>query len=62
MPSIKNIIFFGRLKVSDESSNKQTGTKKNWKEIAEVRMILYVVPVGLTLALIGFILSQITGR
>ena len=48
--------------MSDESSNKQTGTKKNWKEIAEVRMIMYVVPVGLTLALIGFILSQITGR
>jgi hypothetical protein len=48
--------------VSDESPNKETGTKKNWKDIAEVRMILYVVPVGLTLALIGFILSQITGR
>ena len=46
----------------NENPNKETGTKKNWKEIAEVRMILYVVPVGLTLALIGFILSQVAGR
>ncbi len=46
----------------DEAPKKETGTKKNWKDIAEVRMILYVVPVGLTLALIGFILSQVTGR
>ncbi len=48
--------------MSDESPTKETGTKKNWKDIAEVRMILYVVPVGLTMALIGFILSQIAGR
>ncbi len=48
--------------MSDESSKKESGTKKNWKDIAEVRMIMYVVPVGLTMALIGFILSQIAGR
>ena len=49
--------------MSDETSKKQeTGTKKNWKEIAEVRMLMYVIPVGLTMALIGFILSQIANR
>ncbi len=36
--------------------------KKKWTEIAEVRMIMYVVPVGLALALIGFILSQLSGH
>ena len=46
----------------DDNPNKETGTKKNWKDIAEVRMIMYVVPVGLTMALIGFILSQVAGR
>ena len=35
---------------------------KSWTQIAEVRMIMYVVPVAILLALIGFILSQITQR
>lgn len=43
-------------------SKKETETKKDWKDIAEVRMVLYVVPVGLAMALIGYILSQIAGR
>jgi len=48
--------------LSEESTKKDAGTKKNWKDIAEVRMVMYVVPVGIAVALIGFILSQITGR
>ncbi len=48
--------------MTDETPKQETGTKKNWKDIAEVRMVMYVVPVGLALALIGFILSQVTGR
>jgi len=31
---------------------------KKWTEIAEVRMLLYVVPVGIALALIGLLLSK----
>jgi hypothetical protein len=34
--------------------------KKNWKEIAEVRMLMYVIPVGIAMAIIGLILSQIS--
>lgn len=48
--------------MAEEDSKKEPKTKKSWKDIAEVRMVLYVVPVGLALALIGYILSQITGR
>lgn len=32
--------------------------EKKWLEIAEVRMVLYVVPVGILLAIIGYILSR----
>jgi hypothetical protein len=35
---------------------------KKWTEIAEVRMLLYVIPVGTALAIVGFILSQFSGR
>jgi carbon monoxide dehydrogenase subunit G len=31
---------------------------KSWMQIAEVRMLMYVIPVGLVLALIGLLLSQ----
>jgi hypothetical protein len=48
--------------LAEEVSKKETETKKSWKDIAEVRMVLYVVPVGLAMALIGYILSQIAGR
>jgi hypothetical protein len=47
--------------LAEEAPKKEVETKKSWKDIAEVRMILYIVPVGLALALIGFILSQIAG-
>ncbi len=33
---------------------------KGWLQIAEVRMLLYVIPVGLALAVIGLLLSQCT--
>jgi hypothetical protein len=48
--------------LAEQVSKKETEKTKSWKDIAEVRMVLYVVPVGLALALIGFILSQIAGR
>lgn len=35
---------------------------KKWTEIAEVRMLLYVIPVGAVMAIVGFILSQLSGR
>ena len=35
------------------------GEKRNWKDIAEVRMFLYVVPIGILLAIIGYILSTL---
>ncbi len=49
---------------SKEVEVKETNTpeKKNWKDIAEVRMLMYVIPVGAALALIGLILSQISYR
>ena len=34
--------------------------ENNWLEIAEVRMVLYVVPAGIILAIIGYVLSRFT--
>jgi len=34
--------------------------EKNWLEIAEVRMVLYVVPAGIIFAIIGYVLSRFT--
>jgi len=34
--------------------------EKNWLEIAEVRMVLYVVPAGIIMAIIGYVLSRFT--
>ncbi len=48
--------------MAEDTTKKEPESKKSWKDIAEVRMVLYVVPVGLALALVGFILSQITAR
>jgi hypothetical protein len=45
-----------------ESKETKPEGKKNWKDIAEVRMLLYVIPVGVALAIIGLILSQISYR
>lgn len=33
---------------------------KSWTQIAEVRMVLYVVPIAIVIAIIGYILSRIT--
>jgi carbon monoxide dehydrogenase subunit G len=35
---------------------------KSWTQIAEVRMLMYVIPAGILLALIGYILSQLAHR
>ena len=44
-----------------ENNGKAT-EKKKWTEIAEVRMLMYVIPVGIAMALLGFILSQLSGQ
>jgi len=31
---------------------------RRWLDIAEVRMVLYVVPMGILLAIIGYLLSR----
>ena len=46
--------------MTEEVSKKAAGTQKSWKDIAEVRMVLYVVPAGLIMALIGYILSTVS--
>jgi hypothetical protein len=49
----------------EEIQKKESGKPaptKNWRSIPEIRMVLYVVPVGTALALIGLILSQISYR
>jgi hypothetical protein len=43
-------------------NNTEDSKKKNWKEIAEVRMLMYVIPVGIALALLGLVLSQLSGH
>ena len=46
----------------EEIEKKESGKPapaKDWKSIPEVRMVMYVIPVGTVLALIGLILSQI---
>ncbi len=45
-----------------ETNKAQEPEKKNWKEIAEVRMLMYVIPVGIAMALIGLLLSQFSGH
>ncbi len=46
----------------DETKTTQEPEKKNWKDIAEVRMLMYVIPVGILMAIIGLILSQLSGH
>jgi hypothetical protein len=38
---------------------QSAGEKRSWKDIAEVRMFMYVIPVGILLAIIGYILSTL---
>jgi hypothetical protein len=42
------------------SATEAPEKEKNWLEIAEVRMVLYVVPAGIILAIIGYVLSRFT--
>jgi uncharacterized protein len=35
---------------------------KSWTQIAEVRMLLYVIPIGIALAIIGYLLSTFLPR
>ncbi len=46
----------------NETEGTKEPEKKNWKEIAEVRMLMYVIPVGIALALLGLLLSQLSGH
>ena len=43
-------------------NNTDDSKKKKWSEIAEVRMLMYVIPVGTALALLGLILSKLSGQ
>jgi len=43
-------------------NNTEEPKKRKWTEIAEVRMLMYVIPVGVALALLGLILSQLSGH
>ena len=43
---------------STEEQKTSPHAPKKWSEIAEVRMLMYVIPVGAALALIGLLLSQ----
>jgi hypothetical protein len=49
------------MESNEEKKPVETQPKK-WLEIAEVRMLLYVIPVGAVLALVGLLLSQLSGR
>jgi hypothetical protein len=46
--------------MTDGPTKKDAGSPKSWKDIAEVRMIMYVVPAGLIMALIGYVLSTLS--
>ncbi len=48
--------------MAEKDKKQKASSEKKWYEIAEVRMVLYVVPVGIAMALIGFVLSQVAGR
>lgn len=43
-----------------DQQDPQENQPKKWTEIAEVRMLMYVIPVGIALALIGLLLSQLS--
>ena len=47
---------------SSEEKKTAPSQPKKWTEIAEVRMLMYVIPVGTALALIGLLLSQFSYR
>jgi hypothetical protein len=47
--------------MATQEESKNTGSeneKKSLLQIAEVRMVLYVVPLAILFAIIGYILSQ----
>jgi hypothetical protein len=44
---------------SIKTAAQADGEKTDWKSIAEVRMLMYVIPVGIIIALISYFLSQI---
>jgi hypothetical protein len=47
---------------TQDIDNIEEPEKKKWTEIAEVRMLMYVIPVGIALALLGLFLSQLSGH
>lgn len=54
------------IKSNDSNPEIQTlaqseGQDRNWRNIAEVRMFMYVVPVAIVLAIIAFIISKFSG-
>jgi hypothetical protein len=41
-----------------KTASQTSGEKTDWKNIAEVRMVMYVIPVGIVIALISLLLSN----
>ena len=42
-----------------KTASENKGEKTDWKNIAEVRMLMYVIPVGIIIALISLVLSNL---
>ncbi len=40
-------------------ADRQEGDKRDWKSIAEVRMVMYVVPVAIVFIIVAYILSHL---
>jgi hypothetical protein len=58
----KNISKENLSMETQDIDNIEEPEKKKWTEIAEVRMLMYVIPVGIALALLGLFLSQLSGH
>lgn len=43
-----------------QTLDQSSGEKRDWKSIAEVRMVLYVVPVAILFVIAAFILNNLT--
>ena len=39
--------------------SRTQGEKTDWKNVAEVRMLMYVIPVGIAIALLSLLLSNL---
>ena len=42
-----------------KTASETKGEKTDWKNVAEVRMLMYVIPVGIAIALLSLLLSNL---